>query len=178
MLTIRLQRIGKRKQPYYRLIISEKGRDTQAKSLEILGNYGPTEVPKVLSLNVDRIKYWLSVGAQTSNTIHNLFVREGIIKADKKKSVTITNKRKAKIDKKKTEAEAKIAEAKQKELEAKQKAEEEAKVAEEAKKAEAEAAKAVAETPVETPTEEIKTEETPVEEVKVEETKTEETKSE
>lgn len=156
MLTIRLQRIGKRKQPYYRLIISEKGRDTQAGSLEILGHYGPTQTPKILELNVDRIKHWLNVGAQTSNTIHNLLVKEGIISGEKKKkSVKISNKRKTKIEKKKVEEEAKKAAAKQKELEAKQKAEEEAKAAEEAKKAET--------MTVETPVEETKVEEKPAE---------------
>ena len=50
MLTIRLQRIGKRKNPTYRLIVSEKARDTQYNSLEILGNYNPTQNPKVSKL--------------------------------------------------------------------------------------------------------------------------------
>lgn len=163
MLTIRLQRIGKRKQPYYRLVISEKTRDTQAKSLEILGNYGPTENPKVLNFNTDRIKYWLSVGAQTSNTVNNLLVKAGIIEAAKKKSVSISNKRKAKMEKSKAEEEAvkaKKIEAEKAALEAKKAAEEEAKkAAEETKKAEEEAAKKAAEeakqAEVEKPVEEV-----------------------
>ena len=103
MLTIRLQRIGKRKNPTYRLIVSEKARDTQYNSLEILGNYNPIQIPKVLELKADRIKYWISKGAQTSNTVNNILVREGIIEGKKRKSVTITNKRKAKIGAKKAE---------------------------------------------------------------------------
>lgn len=107
MLTIRLQRIGKRKQPTYRFIVSEKRHDTQYNSLEILGHYSPTQNPKVLELNKDRIKYWLSVGAQTSNTVNNLFVREGLVEGKKRKSVTISNKRQTKLATKKAEEAAK-----------------------------------------------------------------------
>ncbi|PIY93065.1 MAG: 30S ribosomal protein S16 [Candidatus Magasanikbacteria bacterium CG_4_10_14_0_8_um_filter_32_14] len=103
MLTIRLQRMGKRKNPTYRLIVSEKARDTQYNSLEILGNYNPIQIPKVLELKADRIKYWISKGAQTSNTVNNILVREGIIEGKKRKSVTISNKRKVKIGAKKVE---------------------------------------------------------------------------
>ena len=141
MLTIRLQRMGKRKNPTYRLIISEKARDTQYNSLEILGHYSPTQIPKVLELKADRIKHWLSVGAQASNTVHNILVREGILEGKKKKSVRITNKRKAKIETKKAES-----------LE-KEKASKEAKEAE--KVAAEEAKKAEEATPVEEKTEEV-----------------------
>ncbi|MDD2656104.1 MAG: 30S ribosomal protein S16 [Patescibacteria group bacterium] len=144
MLTIRLQRIGKRKQPTYRFIISEKHRDTQYNSLEILGNYNPTQNPKVLELKKDRIKHWLSVGAQTSNTVHNIFVREGLIEGKKKKSVTITAKRKVKIEAKKADVIAKEKTAK-----------EAATAAEEAKKVAA-AEKSAEETATETPVEEAK----------------------
>ncbi len=106
MLTIRLQRMGKKKAPTYRLVISEKARDTQAKSLEILGHYNPTQQPKVLELKVDKIKHYLSQGAQMSNTVHNILVKEGIIESKKKmKSVTITTKRREKIDAQKIEKE-------------------------------------------------------------------------
>ncbi|OIO19742.1 MAG: 30S ribosomal protein S16 [Candidatus Magasanikbacteria bacterium CG1_02_32_51] len=95
--------MGKRKNPTYRLIVSEKARDTQYNSLEILGNYNPIQIPKVLELKADRIKYWISKGAQTSNTVNNILVREGIIEGKKRKSVTISNKRKVKIGAKKVE---------------------------------------------------------------------------
>lgn len=98
---IRLQRVGKKKSPSYRVIVNEKARDTYAPSLEILGHYDPTQNPKVLELKADRIKYWISVGAQCSNTVHNLLLKEGIVEGDKKKSVSVTNKRQSKIDEKK-----------------------------------------------------------------------------
>ncbi|MBI2436582.1 MAG: 30S ribosomal protein S16 [Candidatus Magasanikbacteria bacterium] len=116
MLIIRLQRIGKPKHPTYRFVISEKTRDTHAKSLEILGHYIPTQNPKVLELNKDRIKYWISVGAQTSNTVNNLLIKEGVIEGKKKKSISITHRRAQKLDTKKAEIEEKkkVAEEKKK----------------------------------------------------------------
>ncbi len=101
MICIRLQRLGKKKQPIYRLIVSDKHKDTQAKSLEILGSYNPTTQPKQIELNRERIEYWLSVGAQPSATVSNLLVKEGITKAKKVKSVFISQKRAKKIEAKK-----------------------------------------------------------------------------
>ncbi|HAT03751.1 MAG TPA: 30S ribosomal protein S16 [Candidatus Magasanikbacteria bacterium] len=152
MLMIRLQRIGKRKQPTYRLIVNEKGRDTQAKSLEILGHYSPTENPKVIQFDAERIKYWISKGAQASGTVNNLLIKLGIIEGKKMKSVTITNKRRAKMGAKKAEAEAKMKEVEQ--------------AAAQAKAAAEEAAKAAAQAEAEKPVEEVKVEEAPAEEKK------------
>lgn len=104
MLTIRLQRIGKNKRPSYRVIISEKGRDPHARSLEILGSYNPLDPAKKLAVNVDRIKYWISKGSQMSDTIHNLFLKNGIVEGKKKMSVSITKKRQVKIAAAKAEA--------------------------------------------------------------------------
>ena len=83
MLAIRLQRIGKKKQPTYRVVVSDKKKDLYGKHLEILGNYNPVSIPKTISLNAERIKYWLAHGAQASATVHNLLVKEKIIDAKK-----------------------------------------------------------------------------------------------
>lgn len=83
MLAIRLQRIGKKKQPAYRVVVSDKKKDLYGKQLEIVGNYNPVSIPKTVSLKTDRIKYWLSHGAQASATVHNLLVREKVIDAKK-----------------------------------------------------------------------------------------------
>jgi len=167
MLHIRLTRVGKKKQPTYRVIIVEKTRDPWGKALEILGNYNPRTKEKALVVDKERIKYWIEKGAQMSNTIHNLFLREGIISDQKKrKSVKISQKRAAKkVEKEKADAEAKAA-------------------AEEKAKAET----AAAETPKEeAPAEEPKAEEAPKEEApaqpaaeepKVEEAEPEEPKAE
>lgn len=101
MLMIRLQRVGKKKQPSYRLVVSEKARDTQSGSLELLGHFNPLRTPKIIQLNVDRIKYWISKGAQPSNTLHNMFVAQGIIEGKKRKSVNLSTARKEKLEAKK-----------------------------------------------------------------------------
>lgn len=106
MLCIRLQRLGKKKQPVYRLIVSDKHKDTQANSLEIVGSYIPTTQPKQIELKKDRIEYWLSVGAQPSATVNNLLVKEGIVKGKKEKSVFISQKRAKKLEAKKASAPA------------------------------------------------------------------------
>ncbi len=111
MLTIRLQRIGKNKRPSYRVIVSEKGRDPHARSLEILGSYNPLDPTKKLTVDVSRVQYWLSKGAQTSDTIFNLFLKNEIVKGTKKMSVSVTKKRQAKIDTKKAEEAKKVADA-------------------------------------------------------------------
>lgn len=97
MLTIRLTRVGKKKQPQYRFIVSEKARDPWGKALEILGTYEPRRTPTALTLNKERVQYWLGKGAQTSDTVHNLFVDQGLIKADKRKMEGISKRRKEKI---------------------------------------------------------------------------------
>jgi len=82
MLKIRLQRTGKKNAPSYRVVVIEHTRGTNSGNfIERLGSHNPRL--KETQLNADRIKYWLSVGAQASGTVHNLLVSEGIIKADK-----------------------------------------------------------------------------------------------
>ncbi len=99
MLKLRLARVGKRKKPFYRLMVSDNSKDMYGDHLENLGNYNPHN--KEITLKEDRIKYWLSVGAQTSDTVHNLLVKQGIIKEDKVKPISISKKRQTKLDAKK-----------------------------------------------------------------------------
>jgi len=97
MLTIRLQRVGKKKVAAYRLIVSEKARDTQDRYLELLGTYNPHVKENQFKPLVERIQYWISKGAQTSPTVHNLLVSAKVIKGKKEKSVFLSKKRHAKI---------------------------------------------------------------------------------
>lgn len=84
MLTIRLARRGKKKQPTYRLIISEKRRDTKGSFLELLGFYLPRTNPPQIQFKADRIRHWLARGAQASDTVWNLLIREKIIEGKKR----------------------------------------------------------------------------------------------
>jgi|SRR3989344_6339421 len=104
MLTIRLQRVGKKKSATYRLVISEKARDTHDIYLENLGTFNPHAKENAFLPKADRIKYWLGKGAQSSNTVHNLLLRAGLVEGAKKKSVFLSQKRKKKIADKKASA--------------------------------------------------------------------------
>ena len=106
MLMLRLQRIGKKKSPSYRLIVSEKTKDTQAGTLENLGVYNPTASPKIINLKKDRIEHWLSKGAQTSASVNNILVNVGIVTGEKRKSVFLSKKRQEKLGAKAAEKEA------------------------------------------------------------------------
>lgn len=82
MLKIRLQRIGRINLPSYRVVVTEHTRAPKTGNfVERLGSYNPRTKEK--TLNTDRIKYWISVGAQPSDTIHNMLVTEGVITGKK-----------------------------------------------------------------------------------------------
>ena len=92
MLMIRLSRVGKKHHPLYRVVISEKRKDMAGDYLELLGQYDPHT--NIANLKAERIKYWISKGAQTSGTVHNLLVGNKIIIGDKIKVANIKRKKK------------------------------------------------------------------------------------
>ena len=105
MLTIRLQRVGKIKKPTYRLIVSEKSKDTQGTYVELLGSFNPHAKENAFLPKAERVSYWLSKGATTSTTVHNLLTKAGIVKETKKRrSVFLSTKRAAKLAAKKQAA--------------------------------------------------------------------------
>ena len=82
MLTIRLTRVGKKKDGSFRVIVVESKRKVQPGNyLEMVGSYDPRV--DTVSLKADRIKYWISMGAQPSGTVHNYLVSERIISGKK-----------------------------------------------------------------------------------------------
>jgi small subunit ribosomal protein S16 len=92
MLTIRFFRIGKKNQPSYKIVVTDKKNSPSGgRFTEEVGFYNP--ITKEKSLNGERIKYWISKGAQPSDTAHNIFVKEGIIEG-KKISVLKKSKKK------------------------------------------------------------------------------------
>lgn len=86
MLSIRLSRFGKKKMPTYRLIVTEKTRDPWGKYLEILGTLDPIAKPKKIDFDLERIKYWMSKGAQPSPTVRNLLIDLKAIEGEKVKA--------------------------------------------------------------------------------------------
>lgn len=77
MLKIRLQRIGRKNDVKFRLVVTEQKSKPKSGELEILGSYDPKTNNKIL--NADRINYWISKGAKTSDTTHNMLVKNKII---------------------------------------------------------------------------------------------------
>jgi len=83
MLKIRLQRIGRKNNPAFRVVLTDSKNSTKSgKFKEILGSYIPKS-GEVL-FKADRIAYWMSKGAQTSDTVHNFLVSQKLIDAKKK----------------------------------------------------------------------------------------------
>lgn len=83
MLVIRLTRKGRKNQPFFRVVVTDKRRSAKGgRAVEILGHIDP--LTKKKALKKDRILYWIKMGAQPSDTVHNLLVTEKIIDAKKK----------------------------------------------------------------------------------------------
>ena len=83
MLKIRLQRVGRKHEPAFRLVLTDSQNSTKSgRFKEILGSYDPRKDTDVL--NADRIKYWLSQGAQPTDTVHNLLITHGVIEGKKR----------------------------------------------------------------------------------------------
>jgi len=116
MLAIRLARIGRKNRPSYRIIVSEKARDTYGKALEILGYYDPRS--KVMEVKKDRVTHWVSMGAQPSPTLNNIFINQNVLSGEKKKTSYDKKKRKEAVANAKAEMEKKIQDAKKAEAEA------------------------------------------------------------
>lgn len=81
MLVLKLRRVGKRHQPFYRLVVSEKRSKSDGKYLESLGWYNPHNKEK--ELHAERVLHWLNCGAQKTDTVHNILVSSGVIKGKK-----------------------------------------------------------------------------------------------
>lgn len=75
MLMIRLARVGARKQPYYRVVVIEKERARNGRSVEIVGTYNPRTSPASINLKRDRVDYWISKGAKPSEIVGKLIAK-------------------------------------------------------------------------------------------------------
>jgi small subunit ribosomal protein S16 len=69
---IRLSRVGARKKPYYRIVVIEKDRARDGRSLEVVGTYNPRTNPATVDLKRDRVDYWTGKGAQLSDRVTKL----------------------------------------------------------------------------------------------------------
>ena len=76
MLMIRLARVGARKQPHYRVVVIEKERARDGRSVEVVGIYNPRTDPATVELKRDRVDHWVSKGARMSRTVARLFSKQ------------------------------------------------------------------------------------------------------
>lgn len=96
MLAIRLQRIGRKNEAAFRLVLTDsKNAAKSGKFKEVLGSY--TLKGDKIALEADRIKYWVGVGAKPSDTVHNMLVKAGVVEGKKrnvlsKKAPTVKRK--------------------------------------------------------------------------------------
>jgi len=80
MVKIRLKRFGRRNRPFYRIVAIDSRFRRDGRAIEELGYYDPLEKDesKQVKINAERVQYWLSVGAQPSETVESLLRRCGV----------------------------------------------------------------------------------------------------
>ena len=72
MVKIRLRRMGAKKAPYYRVVVADSRSPRDGRFIEELGTYDPMAEGNKLNLDVERVKYWVSQGAQPTDTVRGL----------------------------------------------------------------------------------------------------------
>jgi small subunit ribosomal protein S16 len=82
MLTIRFQRVGKKKQPVFRIVLAEKHRSAKKLAQEILGHYNP-QTKEFGVKDEGRLKYWIEQHVEMSPSVHNLLVSKGLLEGKK-----------------------------------------------------------------------------------------------
>lgn len=79
MIRIRLKRIGKKRHPYYRVVVADKPARRDGRFIETLGSYDPHSNPPVVKLDGEKAKEWIGKGAQPSEAAEKILVRAGVI---------------------------------------------------------------------------------------------------
>ena len=79
---IRLARVGARKQPYYRVVVIDKERARNGRSVDVVGTYNPRTNPATVDLKRERVDYWRSKGAQLSSRVEKLLAKAPVPTAE------------------------------------------------------------------------------------------------
>ncbi|MCW8797118.1 MAG: 30S ribosomal protein S16 [Chlorobium sp.] len=79
MVKIRLRRAGRKKLPVYQIVAADARAPRDGKFLEVIGHYQPTAKPHAITLDKERVAYWLGVGAQPTTTAHSLIRATGLL---------------------------------------------------------------------------------------------------
>jgi small subunit ribosomal protein S16 len=75
MLAIRMRRVGSKKRPYFRVVVTESSAAREGSFVEVLGHYHPRATPAKVDIDRERVRYWISKGARPSNTVRTLMAR-------------------------------------------------------------------------------------------------------
>jgi len=78
---IRLARFGKKKKPFYRVVVANETSPRDGRFIEVLGTYDPCSNPVKISLDKDKARAWLQKGAQPTQTAHQILRKEGVFKS-------------------------------------------------------------------------------------------------
>ena len=79
MLRIRLNRVGKKKQPFYRIVVMDQRKARNSDYVEVVGHYDPRRQPVLINLKAERIQYWLGQGAQPTDTVRSFLRRQKLV---------------------------------------------------------------------------------------------------
>lgn len=81
MVRIRMRRVGARRQPYYRIVVADQRKSRNGRFIEEIGHYDPRTEPETVKYDKERVVYWLSNGAQPSDSVKLFLKRDGIYEA-------------------------------------------------------------------------------------------------
>lgn len=81
---MRLTRMGDKKTPFYRVVVADSRVARDAKYIDLIGTYNPLTNPAEVKIDAEKAKTWIKNGAQPTDTVKALLVKEGIVEADKK----------------------------------------------------------------------------------------------
>ena len=76
---IRLNRMGAKKNPFYRIVVADSRSPRDGRFIEVLGNYDPSEDPAVINVDEDKALDWLKKGAQPTDTVRSLLSKKGVM---------------------------------------------------------------------------------------------------
>lgn len=76
---IRLRRMGKKKAPFYRIVVADSRFPRDGRFIEEIGYYNPLEDPSVVSVDAEKVKKWIANGAQPTDTVKELLKKEGVL---------------------------------------------------------------------------------------------------
>ena len=83
MVKIRLRRVGAKKQPSYRVVVTDVRSPRDGAFIDIIGHYNPLTDPETVVINEERALHWLRQGAQPTNTVARLLTKSGILEKSK-----------------------------------------------------------------------------------------------